>query len=142
MGGTQGQSRRAQRGAGALSQDASVPLPPFSNNCHGIVNDVLEYKNIVPCENCVEDFGDFYPKVDWKIPRGHRRCENCDYEPDWTDAFSKWGHNDGSSNNYITSEIVDTIEELGYKCTVESWGTVHNREVIMEIVKCHNVQSP
>ncbi len=97
----------------------------------------LDYKNEVPCENCVECFDNFYPKLDWKIPRGQRICEDCAYEPDWTDAFSKWGHNDGASNNYITSEIVDTIEELGYKCKVESWG-LHNQEVIIEIVKCHN----
>jgi len=107
------------------------------NWCNGIVNDALDYKNEVPCEHCAEHFDEFYPKVNWNIPRGQRICEDCAYEPDWTDAFSKFGHNDGSSNNYITDEIVDRIEELGYECKVDCWGC-HNSEVIIEIVKCHN----
>jgi hypothetical protein len=84
------------------------------------------------------------------VPRGERLCERCNYEPDWTDAFSKWGHNDGGSTKCITGDVVEAIEDLGYDCCgnedtehydAESewllrygWGC-HNCEVITKIVK-------
>ena len=74
--------------------------------------------------------------------------EEDEYEPDWRDAFSKWGHNDGSSTRIITGDVVDEIEALGYDCCGnedtehydskedyhEGWGC-HNCSVITKIVK-------
>ena len=85
---------------------------------------------------------------DTYIPRGERLCENCEYEPDWTDAFSKWGHNDGESNKCITGDVVEAIEDIGYDCCgnedtehydensdwKQGWGS-HNCAVITKIVK-------
>ena len=70
------------------------------------------------------------------------------YEPDWTDAFSTFGHNDGGSNKCITGDIVEAIEDLGYDCCGNEdtghydedndwetgWG-MHNFAMIKKIVK-------
>jgi hypothetical protein len=83
------------------------------------------------------------------VPRSERLCEECEYEPDWTDAFSKWGHNDGASTaKGITWKVVEAIEDLGYDCCgnedtehydensdwKQGWG-IHNFAVITKIVK-------
>ena len=98
------------------------------------------------CLNYEECFGCLYS--DTYIPRSERLCENCEYEPDWTDAFSKWGHNDGGSTKCITVDVVEAIEDLGYDCCGNEdtehydensdwntgWGW-HNFAVITKIVK-------
>ena len=96
--------------------------------------------NYEECSGCIDSYT--------YIPRGERLCENCEYEPDWTDAFSKWGHNDGESNKCITYDVVEAIENIGYDCCGNEdtehydeesdwnngWG-IHNFAVITKIVK-------
>ena len=107
-----------------------------------------EDKNMYMCDG---DEGDcecgIYSPNEY-LPRGSRICENCEYEPDWQDAFSKWGHNDGGSTRYITQDVVDIIESLGYDCCGnednefydedynwrKGWGS-HNQQVITKIIK-------
>ena len=101
------------------------------------------------CIKC--DYYDSYRCVfyiDTYIPRGERICDMCLYEPNWEDAFSKWGHEDGGATLSITESIVDAIEALGYDCCgneetehydedndwKEGWG-LHNQSVITKIVK-------
>jgi hypothetical protein len=71
------------------------------------------------------------------VDDGHTLCDDCAYEPDWTDAFKKFGHNDGESCKYVTSDVVGEINNFGYWVNPsweEGWG-LHNRAVITQIRK-------
>ena len=116
-------------------KDTMDDLCECDPNCKSYL--CLNYKE---CSNCI--YSDTY------ILRRERLCENCEYEPDRTDAFSKWGHNDGGSTKCITGDVVEAIEDLGYDCCgnedtehydensdwKQGWGC-HNFEVITKIVK-------
>ena len=47
------------------------------------------------------------------IPRSERLCEDCEYEPDWIDAFCDDNIN---ATKCITGRVVKAIEDLGYDC--------------------------
>jgi len=93
----------------------------------------LAHKYYDGCEDCARD---------------RDLCDNCRYIPGWSDAFSKWGHNDGACFLCITDNVVDVIEGLGYDCCgnldtehfdeenhwQKGWGC-HNYSVITKIVK-------
>ena len=97
------------------------------------------------CEICGE--------CDDKVSKPGQLCENCEYIPDYGDAFSKWGHNNGGSCRCSTGDIVDIIEGLGYDCCGnpdteyydaennpnEGWGS-HNFAVITKIVRVSDGQ--
>ena len=53
-------------------------------------------------------------------------CEYChsEYIWNWTEAFDKYGFNDGEG--FVeTDQIFDVIKEAGYEVKVERWG-LHN----------------
>ena len=61
-------------------------------------------------------------------------CDNCGatYHWDWTEAFCKFGFNDGDGQ-VETWQVADVLTEAGYSVELNSWG-VHNT-VITSIKK-------
>ena len=67
---------------------------------------------------------------------------------DYSDAFSKWGHDDGGANYTITANVVYKLSEMGYSCCgheyedfydqeydwENGWG-FHNPAVITKIIR-------
>ena len=105
----------------------------FKYSCPGDVVDEGNYclygrddnEPMRACESCF--MGREYPEYNDVY-----RCANHQIIPwDFTDAFDKWGFNDGSNTQSIT--IAEDIAALGYKVAVYQWGT-HN-EVISQIVR-------
>ncbi len=63
-------------------------------------------------------------------------CEDSDCDLDWTDAFCEYGHScEACKENcdYITLDIVQDIQELGYKCKIGERGS--NPQLITQIVR-------
>jgi hypothetical protein len=57
-------------------------------------------------------------------------CDNCGgtLHWDWTEAFAKFGFNDGDGQ-VETWQVEAVLSEAGYETTVEGWG-MHNTVII------------
>jgi hypothetical protein len=114
----------------------------YFNHVDTLIQIQEDDKDIYLCEEC-----EGYMYSDKYLLRGNRVCGSCLYEPNWEDAFSKFGHIDGGASNYITEKVVNEIEALGYDCCGNKdspyydenndwrsgWGC-HNGQVITKIV--------
>lgn len=57
-------------------------------------------------------------------------CDYCggDYRWSWTEAFDKFGFNDGDGQ-VETWQVESVLSEAGYVCVVEGWG-MHNTVIV------------
>ena len=90
-----------------------------------------------PCAGCQSCSFECETRVDTQ----GELCESCEYEPSLEDAFSKFGHNDGGACRYVTGDVKNIIEGLGYEVEAGSWGC-HNGGVITEIKRGDEIVYP
>ena len=90
-----------------------------------------------PCAGCQSCSFECETRVDTQ----DELCESCEYEPSLEDAFSKFGHNDGGACRYVTGDVKNIIEGLGYEVKAGSWGC-HNGGVITEIKRGDEIVYP
>jgi len=86
----------------------------YSTDTEEVLFMVLNYKKCYHCNGREEnDYNcEYLLYSDKYVPRGQRLCRNCGYEPDRTDEFDKFGHNDDYSYQSITGTPPSIDEHL------------------------------